>query len=564
MMASPSLPTALLLLLLATTSAPTPASAQLTLSVSTTAPVAHTGPYFAPAFGWEMWAMLGMLESGDLTDTRLIKAASSLAGSPIRVGGITCDWVRYVIDSAGDDGSTLSSAPPRRSAEDIQRLLDGPRRSHNNNLGDFWPTAPENITTTQWRTLYDFFAATGMKLLFDLNELYGRDCNTTNPGNGQPNWCVGAWDTSNVEAFLQWVHDEGLYSPSSPSSPLIGFELGNELVTHLDAGNNTADILTLAGIIKRVWSDVPASAVPPFVAPSTDSCTDPGQLSILDNTGGQIAAFSYHAYPGQSGVGNVALDKILLNQTWLRQGIMTGSASASCIARWNETGGSKSKGTNLWVTESSSSWAWDLPAPAQNAFIHSFFTIPELGQYATTGVGMVARWSFSEGSPFGTLVKNGTRWDAASDYFILLAFSETVGMDVLAVSGDDGSDALVYAACTAAGAGGIRPSGSLTLYAVNVGAVPITLSPTTASSSSPIPLTPRLEYVFTAPGGNLSSTTPVLNGNEASPLRLADDGSAPPMPGKAIPAGDPATVLTLPPYSAGFFVLLGAGAAACS
>lgn len=544
----------LVLLAAAASSTLTPAAAQLTISVSTTAPIAQTGPFFAPAFGWEMWAMLGMLESGDLTDPRLVKAASALAGSPIRVGGITCDWVRYIVDSADGDGTPRLT----RSPEDIQRLLDGPGRR----VGDFWPTAPENITTTQWMTLYNFFKATGMRFLFDLNELYGRDCNTTNPGNGRPDWCVGAWDTSNVEAFLQWVHDEGLYSPS-PSCPLIGFELGNELITHLDATNNTADILTLAGIIKRVWSDVPASAVPPFVAPSTDSCTDPGQLSIIDNTAGQIAAFSYHAYPGQSGVGNMALDQILLNQTWLRQGIMTGSASSSCISRWNQTGGSKSKGTALWVTESSSSWAWDLPAPAQNAFIHSFFTIPELGQYAATGVGMVARWSFSEGSPFGTLVQNGTRWDASSDYFILLAYSETVGTDILAASGDDGSDALVYAACTAAGADGVRPSGSVTIYAVNVGAVPITLAPTSASSSSsPIPLTPRLEYVFTAPGGNLSSTTPVLNGNEAAPLRLAEDGTAPPMPGRAVPVGDPATVLTLPPYSAGFFVLLGAGAAA--
>lgn len=49
----------------------------------------------------------------------------------------------------------------------------------------------------------------------------------------------------------------------------LGFELGNELITHLAATNNTADIIALAGIIQDIWSDVPAANVPPLYAPST-------------------------------------------------------------------------------------------------------------------------------------------------------------------------------------------------------------------------------------------------------------------------------------------------------
>lgn len=122
-----------------------------------------------------------------------------------------------------------------------------------------------------------------------------------------------------------------------------------------------------------------------------------------------------------------------------------------------------------------------------------------------------------------------------------------------------------------------------------------------------LPTRPRLEYVLTSPGGNLSSHSPVLNGNVAQPLQLAADGSLPPMPpaycgsgstgevggggservwgkggtgvgdvggaggggGGGIGGGDDggeacSDGITLPPRSWAFFVLLGAHAeAAC-
>jgi hypothetical protein len=57
----------------------------------------------------------------------------------------------------------------------------------------------------------------------------------------------------------------------------------------------------------------------------------------------------------------------------------------------------------------------------------------------------------------------------------------------------------------------------------------------------------------------LASRTPVLNGNDAQPLRLAADGSLPPMPAAYCGAGAAcAEAITLPPRSWAFFVLLGA------
>ena len=75
-----------------------------------------------------------------------------------------------------------------------------------------------------------------------------------------------------------------------------------------------------------------------------------------------------------------------------------------------------------------------------------------------------------------------------------------------------------------------------------------------------IPTTPRLEYVLTAAGNNLSTTTPVLNGG--LPLRINEDGSLPLLPPVWVPSGG-LQALVLPPLSQAFFVLLGAGSGAC-
>lgn len=197
-----------------------------------------------------------------------------------------------------------------------------------------------------------------------------------------------------------------------------------------------------------------------------------------------------------------------------------------------------------------------MPPPAQNSFLHGFFTIAELGQYATTGVGVVARWAMSEGSPFATIAYNTSRsdggaWDAAADYFLLATHKAVTGAAALHTSGGETSDALVYAACG-------KSKGSVVVSAVNPSTAPITLDLRDASGA-PLPTSPRLEYVFTAPEGDLASFTPLLNG-VGPPLRLGADGSAPDMQPAAVSDGAP---VVLPPRSQAFFVLTDAAAAAC-
>lgn len=502
-------------------------------------------------------------------DPAAVAIASHLTPAVVRVGGITADWLRYSLNGSS-------------SAVDA---------SWSHKVGGFWPAAPQNITLAQFYELTHFMRAANLSLLFDLNELYGRNCSAVGPHGGDPVWCVGDWDTSNVRAFLQRLHDDG--AVGGPSNSLFGFELGNELVTHLDPTVNTQDILTLAGILADVWSDEP-SAVPPLYAPSTDDCRDDeGQsAAIMANVSGHVAGFTYHAYPGGGGNPPNTLESLLTNVTWLRTGILTGSSSNQCIADWNSLPGPAESRMALWITEASSSWNWQLPSPAQNSFLHGFFSLAQYGTYAPTGVGIVSRWSFSEQSPFGTVIRNGSRWDVASDYWLIVAYKRLVGTSILQVVGDDvpGSTALVYAACSLdaqsahgsdqwdlaarrhplAGTHPTTPNlrvsnsnGSITILAVNPVPTPTTLSIVTAGSGAAIATTPRVEYVFTPPGGvDLGSFNPVLNGNEQAPLRINTDGSLPPMPGRFVDASG-ASELTLPPYSWSFFVLTNAQAAGC-
>ena len=134
---------------------------------------------------------------------------------------------------------------------------------------------------------------------------------------------------------------------------------------------------------------------------------------------------------------------------------------------------------------------------------------------------------------------------------------------------------------------------------VNPSATPVTISLSLSTR-------PRLEYVLTAPNGDLSSHTPgeterrlsplvafvvlqirshictdskimenviqaispiypVLNDNIARPLRLAKDGSLPRMPASFCGVGASCKeLITLPSRSWSFFVLLDARASMCT
>ena len=246
------------------------------------------------------------------------------------------------------------------------------------------------------------------------------------------------------------------------------------------------------------------------------------------------------------------MTRLLLNATWLDTRIMTGSSALQCLDAWNA--GPRARGLQLLLTESSSSWDWQLPPPAQNSVLHTLFTVAELGQYAATGVGMVARWAFSEGSPFATLALNrssGT-WDVAADFWVLLAHKRSVGAGVLRAAPalpPAATGVLAYAHCGSSSGSG---NGTIALTALNTGSQAVELALN-------VPSAPRWEYLFTAPSGDLAATAPLLNGG-AQALRMMEDGS---LPAGFAPRYVAEGAVVLPAQSSAVLVLLAGGAAAC-
>ena len=157
------------------------------------------------------------------SDASYIAAASALAPAIIRIGGISCDFITYSVP--GHPHPAPTPAPSTWS----------------------WQGAAQNFSTAQFESVLGFLNASGLRLLWDLNELVGRECTNAYPGGGGDTWCLGEWASGNARDFLQWVHDEGLYGPGST---LAGISAGNELRGHLDPAANTADILELAGILE--------------------------------------------------------------------------------------------------------------------------------------------------------------------------------------------------------------------------------------------------------------------------------------------------------------------------
>ena len=545
------------------------AAADIAIAVSTDA-VAATTPRNFLAHGWESF----QASSANLTDPRFVTTFAHLRGQSIRIGGISADFFLYTDDAAVTSACNFSHRP-------------------------FTPARSQcPFSTGAFDALMEFLEASGVDVLFDLNEIVGRNCTqvvpNAHPWNKNVNEYCGdvpaPWDTAPVEMLLTHIATR---QRSGGLSNLIGFELGNELFLpkHLPVAVANADIATAVELLASAWSGGAGGArttMPPPIlyASGTNDCgvrnnSDTMEALLATKAKGGVG-FSFHNYPGNAksaGWTNKNLSTFLLNATWLRVELL-GVKIAPCLAAWNA--GPRKRGLGAIVTEGAAMCGYTFP-PGQasiSSFIHGFFSIAQLGQYARAGLGMVARWGIPDLlSPKHIDYAPYDPRGVAADFFLYSIFNRTVGHGVLDVRGDDASEALVYAHCAngdfyGAAQEAENNNGTVTIFAANPSSQAATLT------LAGLATLPRYEFVLTAPGGNLSSQTPVLNGNVAHPLALSAEGDMPPIDGAFCASRASGTSaagkggrsagrmcgesLVLPPRSQAFFVLLGARAAACS
>ena len=109
----------------------------LTVVVNTTAPLALSSPYLV-SHGWEAGQAFSALPT--MLDPRAIATAAHLSPGIIRVGGISADWLRFVLE----EGTGAAAAPPLQEQQGLQ----------------YWPLAPSNVSLGQFYNLTRFISAT--------------------------------------------------------------------------------------------------------------------------------------------------------------------------------------------------------------------------------------------------------------------------------------------------------------------------------------------------------------------------------------------------------------------
>jgi heparanase 1 len=425
----------------------------------------------------------------------------SLGPGVLRVGGITCDFIQYVLPNQKNTPENTPEKTPEKR-----------------NVMQYWPDFNQDLTISGFEALVEFANATNHLLLFSLNEIQGRNCHF----NGQI--CEGTWNTSNVQEFLTYLRDKKI-------GGIYGFELGNEMTTyahHITIQQNVQDYNTLNNIFTQIWPD--KANRPPIYGPSIDFC-DGNVATFLQGTKQFLTGFTYHTYPGQAG------DKLttqLLDINWLKNNIVLQDLHAHseiCLQSWEQIG--KPVGMEIWITETSS--AYTGIEGVLNAFYNGFWYLCSLGQYALTGVRRHSRWILEGGDQFTFVNVSQSTYSVLPDYWIAVLYKKLVGTKVLKATSDF-NQSLVYAYCG-------KNSMAVTLTVVNPASVAVPLVLSGLSSLQ------REEYMLTAQ--SLSTKVPMLNGKD---LYINSDGTLPPMNGVSA-SGQP----ILPPHSYGFLVFPNGG-----
>ena len=230
----------------------------------------------APSFvahGWEPWMATQAFHL--FTNPAVVTAFGHLQGQTIRFGGITADWLDYVVDDA----------------------VSAPCTWGNGGRAPFTPGGSCPFSTGALTALLNLLDKAGVSLLFDLNVLVGRNCTQLEPGGGPdassssssssshvgkgvPNeWCgdnPAPWNTSTVTMLLNYFLNASLTRPRQ----VLGFELGNELFApkHITPQVANADISTAASLLKSVWGAAAAATPPPrLYATGTNDCHPGGR-----------------------------------------------------------------------------------------------------------------------------------------------------------------------------------------------------------------------------------------------------------------------------------------------
>ena len=168
-------------------------------------------------------------------------------------------------------------------------------------------------------SLFTFVKHNGLKLVFGLNDMYGRPTKEKEEKPECRATSCPELDTTNMQALLEWVYAKGF------DDQLFGLELGNELnkVLNGSAGARTQgdDFNALSALVDSIWTDQRSRPRPALIGPDTHSYTQKSADGLAwmgefaHYAEHVLSAFTFHMYIMGSGsaIDTKHLDESFLN-----------------------------------------------------------------------------------------------------------------------------------------------------------------------------------------------------------------------------------------------------------
>ncbi|ELU03114.1 hypothetical protein CAPTEDRAFT_198298 [Capitella teleta] len=478
----------------------TPLKAEIQVQVSSASFVTH--PWFL-SWGMDSNLIRNHWQTFDFESVKLRTLARGLSPALMRLMGTDGDHMIYV-----EDGAKIRFNPQKTG----------------------FPPSNFTFNSTDWDNINDFVADVGWRMLFGINaQLRHEDTN---------------WDAQNTLEILKHSIKKG-YNNN------MDFELGNE--PDLWQGNPSFVNITAEQLAKdfnylRHLLDTDLATFfkdSMLLGPDVASGTSAYLAQFLSTIGNAIHAVTFHQYYGGPEL------KYVDNYT---DPVILDSYKRTVAAVKKIVANSPQPELRIWQGETSSTYGAPGNSTIGENYVAGFMLLDKLGVSASMGIELVIRQTY-----FGF-------WFALVDadfmprpnYWTCLLFKQLVGTRVLPTSVimlDNLPQRMrVYSHCARTDGVQDIPPGAVVVYAMNLNAEAVFFTFDHHLSHSEID-----EYLLT-PGDEkgLMSAGIKLNGEL---LQMVNDHTLPELKPRRRPAG--ATVVTLPPYTYGFYVLPMANAPAC-
>ncbi|KAL3532271.1 hypothetical protein ACH5RR_005792 [Cinchona calisaya] len=386
---------------------------------------------------------------------------------------------------------------------------------------------------SRWDQLNAFFKKSGAEIIFGLNALNGR---TIQPDGS----AVGAWDSSNAEAFISYTVQKG-YN-------IYGWELGNELSgggvgTRVEADQYASDTIVLHNKVQEIYKGV--ADKPIVIAPGGFFDVN-WFTNFIHKTNNTVNVLTHHIYNLGPGVDEHLVEKIL-DPSYL-------DGEADTFSKLKDVLKNSGTSASAWVGEAGGAYNSGRNH-VSNAFVYSFWYLDQLGMASAYNTKTYCRQTLIGGN-YGLL--NTTNFVPNPDYYSALLWHQLMGRNVLSTNFTGTKKIRAYAHCA-------KQSRGITLLLINLDGntsvqVKLVHNGTVAPRHNKHRHPPRTKYIqlpqhkktglftrdeyhLTAKDGDIHSQIMLLNGKE---LTVDKYGNIPQMIPQSANVSEPVTVA---PYS---------------